>query len=118
MAPRQSRRDVPRSNGATVGPTAGKAPSRHLEIETKLEIGGAAALPSFTRRRPLIAAGVVGAADPVVFELDAVYFDTAELDLLRSKLTLRRRTGGEDAGWHLKLPAAAGARTEVGLALG
>jgi CHAD domain-containing protein len=32
-------------------------------------------------------------------------------------LTLRRRTGGEDAGWHLKLPAAAGARTEVGVDL-
>ena len=39
------------------------------------------------------------------------------LDLLRSKMTLRRRTGGPDAGWHLKLPAVQGARTEVGLPL-
>lgn len=93
------------------------APSRHLEIETKLEIGDTAALPSFERRRALQAVGIAGAADPIVFELDAVYFDTEDLDLLLSKLTLRRRTGGEDAGWHLKLPAAAGARTEVGVAL-
>lgn len=93
------------------------APSRHLEIETKLEIGDTAALPSFEGRRALLAVGIAGAADPVVFELDAIYFDTEGLDLLRSKLTLRRRTGGEDAGWHLKLPAAAGARTEVGVAL-
>lgn len=128
MAPRQSKRDVPRSEDATARPaagrgdqrtdgTAGAAPSRHLEIETKLEIGDGVALPSFARRRPLVAAGVVGAAEPVVFELDAVYFDTANLDLLRSKLTLRRRTGGEDAGWHLKVPAVAGARTEIGLPL-
>jgi CHAD domain-containing protein len=28
-------------------------------------------------------------------------------------VTLRRRTGGSDAGWHVKLPAAAGARREL-----
>lgn len=73
-------------------------------------------------------------SDPVVHELDATYYDTAELDLLRSRMTLRRRTGGPDAGWHLKLPSAADgdsaaapvggaartpvkARTEVGLPL-
>src|SRR6202034_4417968 len=33
--------------------------------------------------------------------------------------TLRRRRGGDDEGWHLKLPTgAAGARTELGLPLG
>lgn len=37
-------------------------------------------------------------------ELDAVYYDTADLRLLRQGVTLRRRTGGDDAGWHLKLP--------------
>lgn len=35
-------------------------------------------------------------------ELSAVYFDTADLRLLRAAATLRRRTGGKDAGWHLK----------------
>ena len=30
-----------------------------------------------------------------------------------SRLTLRRRVGGADAGWHLKLPAGADSRDEV-----
>jgi uncharacterized protein YjbK len=42
-----------------------------------------------------------------------VYFDTAALALAAHGITLRRRTGGVDAGWHLKLPEGAGARTEV-----
>ncbi|MFM9662799.1 CYTH domain-containing protein, partial [Streptomyces scabiei] len=28
-------------------------------------------------------------------------------------ITLRRRTGGSDAGWHLKLPVAPGVRDEI-----
>ena len=32
-------------------------------------------------------------------------------------MTLRRRTGGTDAGWHLKLPAGPDTRTEVRAAL-
>ena len=92
-------------------------PTRHLEIETKLEVGPDVALPQLAGRRSLVAVGLAAAADPVIHELDAVYFDTSELDLLHSKLTLRHRTGGDDAGWHLKLPAIAGARTEVGLPL-
>lgn len=50
---------------------------------------------------------------PVVIELHATYYDTADLRLLAHKLTLRHRTGGADAGWHLKLPAGGDARTEV-----
>src|SRR4029077_12558041 len=57
------------------------------------------------------------AADPQKYHLDALYYDTPDLDLLRSRMTLRRRTGGPDAGWHLKLPAIEGARTEGGLPL-
>lgn len=50
--------------------------------------------------------------------LKAVYYDTAGLALAAHKVTLRRRTGGDDAGWHLKLPAAqADTRTEVRVAL-
>ncbi|MUM34936.1 CYTH and CHAD domain-containing protein [Mycolicibacterium sp. CBMA 361] len=52
-----------------------------------------------------------------VAHLDAVYFDTSDHDLAAHKITLRRRTGGTDAGWHLKLPAGADARTEVRLPL-
>ncbi|MFG1806075.1 CHAD domain-containing protein [Streptomyces sp. NPDC049040] len=50
--------------------------------------------------------------------LEAVYYDTAGLALAAHRVTLRRRTGGDDAGWHLKLPAAqADTRTEVQLPL-
>lgn len=49
--------------------------------------------------------------------LEATYLDTAELDLAAAGLTLRRRTGGEDAGWHLKVPMADGSRSEVRLDL-
>ena len=51
------------------------------------------------------AAGGPAPAAPTRFDLSATYYDTADLRLLQSKLTLRRRVGGDDAGWHLKLPA-------------
>ncbi|MFC8448631.1 CHAD domain-containing protein [Kitasatospora sp. NPDC057223] len=44
--------------------------------------------------------------------LEALYYDTADLRLLAHGRTLRRRTGGDDAGWHLKVPAGAGAEGE------
>lgn len=107
----------PGGTATALAGTAAAVPTRHLEIETKLEIGPEASLPELAGRRSLTSLGLKAVADPVVHELDAVYFDTPELDLLRAKLTLRHRTGGDDAGWHLKLPAVAGARTEVGLPL-
>jgi CHAD domain-containing protein len=58
----------------------------------------------------------VGSSD--VAELDATYFDTDDLRLARSGVTLRRRTGGDDAGWHLKLPVDADTRDELQLPLG
>ncbi|WP_051267502.1 CYTH and CHAD domain-containing protein [Nakamurella lactea] len=100
------------------GPTQ---PTFHLEIETKLEVDADAVLPDPLRSKAVRKSGLVTAAPPVTHTLDATYYDTERLDLLRSKVTLRRRTGGDDAGWHLKLPggaAAAGARTEVQLPLG
>ncbi|MFJ7997633.1 CHAD domain-containing protein [Streptomyces sp. NPDC096310] len=48
-----------------------------------------------------------------VQELDAVYYDTPALRLYTDALTLRRRTGGDDAGWHLKFPVATGIRDEI-----
>ena len=36
--------------------------------------------------------------------LTAEYYDTNDLRLLHAGVTLRRREGGADAGWHLKLP--------------
>ncbi|WP_211489914.1 CYTH and CHAD domain-containing protein [Georgenia thermotolerans] len=62
------------------------------------------------------------ARPPSVDTLTAQYFDTRDLRLLRLGVTLRRREGGPDAGWHLKIPAGTGAggapaRTEVRLGL-
>lgn len=38
--------------------------------------------------------------------LEATYYDTSELDLARQGITLRYRTGEDELGWTLKLPAA------------
>lgn len=40
--------------------------------------------------------------------LRATYLDTPMLDLVRAGWSLRRREGGGDAGWHLKIPQAEG----------
>lgn len=59
-----------------------------------------------------------GAGDGATHELDATYFDTADLRLAHHERTLRRRTGGSDAGWHLKTPGHGSSRTEHRLPLG
>ena len=86
--------------------------SEHLEIEQKFDVDPGFERPSF--------AGIAGvtAAEPVLHRLSATYFDTADGRLAASKVTLRRRSGGTDEGWHLKLPAEAGARREVHAPLG
>src|SRR5579862_5208658 len=86
--------------------------AEHLEIEQKFDVDPGFERPSFT--------GLPGvsAADPVRHHLSATYFDTADQRLAASKITLRRRSGGTDEGWHLKLPAQAGARREVHAPLG
>ena len=83
--------------------------STHLEIETKYDVDGTFVLPRLD--------DVAAADPPVEHVLDAVYHDTADLRLLRARVTLRRRTGGPDAGWHLKLPAG-NARRELHAPLG
>jgi CHAD domain-containing protein len=65
-----------------------------------------------------VAAGAVPPAPPEEFGLSATYYDTADLRLARARLTLRRRRGGGDAGWHLKLPAGSDSREEVRVPLG
>lgn len=81
--------------------------SSEMETELKYE---AAELPSL-RDLP----GVRGVDGPRAERLDAIYFDTADLRLARH---CAGRTGGEDAGWHLKVPAGASSRTELRLPLG
>ncbi|MFJ4628289.1 CHAD domain-containing protein [Streptomyces sp. NPDC088847] len=57
--------------------------------------------------------GIVSVVDQGIQDLDAVYYDTDDLRLARASATLRRRTGGTDAGWHLKLPLSGDSREEV-----
>lgn len=82
------------------------------EIERKYEARGrdtdATSLPDLTA-----VGGVSALVHRGVTELDAVYYDTADQRLAAASITLRRRTGGDDAGWHLKLPVADGVRDEI-----
>ncbi|MCV7032463.1 CYTH and CHAD domain-containing protein [Mycobacterium sherrisii] len=87
--------------------------TRHLEVERKFDVLESTVAPSFEG-----IAAVARVEKLPTQSLDAVYFDTQTQDLARNKITLRRRTGGHDAGWHLKLPAGPDARTEVRAPLG
>jgi CHAD domain-containing protein len=82
--------------------------NRHVEVERKFDIPEGAVFPSFDGL-----AAVARAERQPAQSLDAVYFDTPGRDLAAHRITLRRRTGGPDAGWHLKLPAGPDARTEI-----
>ena len=76
----------------------------HLETEQKYDADADFILPELGGRRP---------AEPKRIYLSATYFDTDDLDLIRHKITLRRRVGGDDEGWHLKLPVRKDTRQEM-----
>ncbi|MDT7789852.1 MAG: hypothetical protein QOF58_8271 [Pseudonocardiales bacterium] len=82
------------------------------ETERKYEAPSDASLPDLTT--------ITGVATgPEEFDLEATYFDTDDYRLARAGVTLRRRVGGDDEGWHLKLPADdADSRQEVRAPLG
>ncbi|WP_333776327.1 CYTH and CHAD domain-containing protein, partial [Streptomyces sp. IBSBF 3136] len=77
------------------------------EIERKYESDDSG-LPDLTG-----VGGIADVLDKGLTELDATYYDTADERLAAAALTLRRRTGGGDAGWHLKIPVAPGVRDEI-----
>ncbi|MEU8660488.1 CYTH and CHAD domain-containing protein [Actinoplanes philippinensis] len=56
--------------------------------------------------------GIAGVDGAETHDLDATYFDTEDLRLMRNRRTLRQRSGGNDAGWHLKTPGDGSGRTE------
>jgi len=76
----------------------------HLETEQKYDADAAFVLPGLGGRRP---------AEPKRIYLSATYFDTDDLDLIKHQITLRRRVGGDDEGWHLKLPVRKDTRQEI-----
>jgi inorganic triphosphatase YgiF len=84
-----------------------------IETERKYDAEAGFALPDLAGLDEV--AAVTG---PQTYRLRAIYFDTTDFRLAAAKITLRRRTGGTDAGWHLKLPAGADSRREVHAPLG
>lgn len=75
------------------------AAGTHWEVESTFDVSAETPLPDLSLD------GDLAPRDPVIHRLSATYYDTADLRLTRAKITLRRRTGGKDDGWHVKLPA-------------
>lgn len=90
-----------------------------LETEKKYDVDAGTGLPDLAA-----ISGVGRVGEPQEALLEAVYFDTADLVLADRRITLRRRSGGADAGWHVKLPpgpatdGGPGPRREVHAPLG
>lgn len=80
----------------------------YTETERKYEVETGAKLPPLDE-----VSGVAEVSAPATAKLEAVYFDTTDLRLLRNGVTLRRRTGGSDSGWHLKIPTGEDTREEL-----
>ena len=87
----------------------------HLETEQKFDADAEFVLPNLGSLPEL---GGRRIAVPRRIYLSATYFDTEDLDLLEHKVTLRRRVGGDDEGWHLKLPVRKDTRQELHAPLG
>src|SRR5262249_57247670 len=83
------------------------------ETEVKYDAPAGAALPDLDALPQ-----VAGTSGPDEEQHEAEYYDTADLRLMRAGVTLRRRRGGHDQGWHLKLPAGPDTRREIQLPIG
>ncbi len=75
----------------------------HLELEHTYAPGPDDEVPDLAAADGVTSVEEGGSADLV-----ATYFDTEDLALTRAGVSLRRRLGGSDAGWHLKVPAGEG----------
>jgi inorganic triphosphatase YgiF len=77
-------------------------PGGTIEVERKFSVAHDFTMPDLS--------GVAPITGPRTYHLTALYYDTERFRLATAHITLRRRTGGTDAGWHLKLPAGADRR--------
>lgn len=77
--------------------------SRALEIERKYAVPEGATIPDLGTLE-----GVVSAEPRPALRLEATYVDTDDRALLAAGIAVRRRTGGHDDGWHVKLRGARG----------
>lgn len=84
-------------------------PTEQVEVECKYDVGpGAGDVPDLSALP-----GVARVAPAEQLDQTATYLDTEGLALFAGHVTLRRRIGGVDDGWHLKLPAGDRRREEV-----
>jgi CHAD domain-containing protein len=81
-----------------------RQPTVAREIESKYDVAPDFVMPDLSAFAEVVAVDTVN--------LSSTYHDTAEQDLLRYRLTCRRRAGDTDTGWQLKIPGA-GERTEL-----
>ena len=86
---------------------------KYLETERKYDAAADFILPDLSGLE-----GHAKATGRQRYYLSATYFDTEDLDLIKNRITLRRRVGGSDEGWHLKLPVRKDTRQEVRTPLG
>src|SRR5215469_5211470 len=84
-----------------------------IETELKYEAPEDAVLPRLDELSAVSATRQAGEE-----HLEAEYYDTKDWRLIKAGITLRRRTGGHDDGWHLKMPAGVHSRREIGMPLG
>ncbi|MBP2436019.1 CYTH domain-containing protein [Microbacterium amylolyticum] len=78
------------------------------EIERKFDVAPGTPVPDWTG-----VPGVHTVSPGDERHLDALYLDTEDLALGRRGVAVRRRTGGPDAGWHIKGPLIDGGRVEM-----
>lgn len=80
-----------------------------LEIERKYAVSEEADLPAsaaFLAHALALEAGET-------IEMRATYFDTPDAALGRQRVAVRKRLGGKDEGWHMKIKGADGSRELV-----
>lgn len=87
----------------------GSGGASSVEIELKFDVDDDTALPDWAGLP-----GVDRVDGPEQRDVDARYLDLADMTLGRAGYALRRRSGGPDAGWHIKGPRRAdGGRVET-----
>jgi CHAD domain-containing protein/adenylate cyclase class IV len=86
----------------------------HEERELKFDVPDQFQMPPSAALAK--AGGAAASARTSTVDLASTYYDTADRALLRQRITLRRREGDTDTGWHLKVPHD-DARTEIRLPL-
>lgn len=87
-------------------------PIHELEVEDKFDVNSTARIPDLR-----LIYEVARRCEIAPLDLEAVYFDTSDRALGNAGIALRRRSGGRDDGWHIKVATTMGVielRTPLG----